>query len=291
MSPTQAEWLARRRQGLGASEVAAVLGLSPFASAWDVWVRKTDPEAPASGDDSARARGRRLESAVLDWMSEDARMDRRCIPPHTVFQGPESWALCTPDDLYHRPQHPDEWGMEAKTDRDADGWGPAGDPRGVPVYYALQAHWCMYCTGAERWDVGVYLPIVDDWRRYTLERDPKVEQVLVERCGEWWERHVVQGLVPDMTASPAATAWLSRRFRAGRAPLRAATPAEEALVRQHVAAKLRVAGAEIERDKIANQLRQSIGDAEGLIFRGGKATWKADKRGKRTLLTSTKEPR
>jgi putative phage-type endonuclease len=281
------EWLAQRRTVLGASEVAAVLGLSPFASAWDVWVRKTDDQAPVSVDDAVRARGRRLESAVLDWMADDAGMARRALPPFTLVHAPESWLACTPDDLYEV----DGWGMEAKTSRDASEWGPPGDPSGVPVYYAIQCHVAMYCTGAERWDVGVYLPIVDDWRRYTLERDPKVEQVLVERCGEWWERHVVQGLVPDMTASPAATAWLSRRFRAGRAPLRAATPAEEALVRQHVAAKLRVAGAEIERDKIANQLRQSIGDAEGLIFRGGKATWKADKRGKRTLLTSTKEPR
>lgn len=291
MTVSRSEWLDRRRLGLGASDVAAVLGLSPFASAWDVWVSKTDDEAPRSEESSVQSRGRRLESAVLDWMSEDAGMQRRRLPQHTTFQGPEPWALCTPDDLYANPHGGQGWGLEAKTSREASEWGPSGDPNGVPVYYAIQCMWNLHCTGAARWDIGVYLPIVDDWRRYTLERDLEVERVLVERLGEWWERHVVQGLVPDMTASPAATAWLARRFKGGASKLRAATPEEEALVREHVRLQVAVGALELERDAVGNRIRQAIGEAEGVVFRGGKATWTADKRGRRTLRTVTKEPR
>lgn len=38
---TESEWLAARQSGIGASEAAAVLGFSKFASPYSVWGRKT----------------------------------------------------------------------------------------------------------------------------------------------------------------------------------------------------------------------------------------------------------
>ena len=38
---TREEWLARRRSGIGGSDVAAVLGLSPWKSPRQVWLDKT----------------------------------------------------------------------------------------------------------------------------------------------------------------------------------------------------------------------------------------------------------
>jgi hypothetical protein len=46
---SRAEWLAKRRAGIGGSEVAAILGEHPFLGAWDVWLSKVEGyERPAS---------------------------------------------------------------------------------------------------------------------------------------------------------------------------------------------------------------------------------------------------
>ena len=37
------EWLKERQQGIGGSEVAAVLGLSKWSTPFDVWLEKTSP--------------------------------------------------------------------------------------------------------------------------------------------------------------------------------------------------------------------------------------------------------
>ncbi len=37
---TEEEWLEYRRQGIGGSDAAATLGVSPFATAWDVYYDK-----------------------------------------------------------------------------------------------------------------------------------------------------------------------------------------------------------------------------------------------------------
>ena len=49
------EWHAWRAEGLGASEVAGVLGISPWATPWSVWARKMgllpplEPSEPSFG--------------------------------------------------------------------------------------------------------------------------------------------------------------------------------------------------------------------------------------------------
>jgi len=56
-------WHEWRRRHIGASEIAAVLGISPWATARDIWERKT---GRANEDDNpAMARGRALEASAL----------------------------------------------------------------------------------------------------------------------------------------------------------------------------------------------------------------------------------
>ena len=40
------EWLAEREKGIGASEVAAILGLSPWDTPFSLWLKKTHQAEP-----------------------------------------------------------------------------------------------------------------------------------------------------------------------------------------------------------------------------------------------------
>ena len=58
-----AEWLELRRQGLGASDMAAVMGVSPYKTPYQLWAEKTGATTEQKVGDAAR-RGVILEDAV-----------------------------------------------------------------------------------------------------------------------------------------------------------------------------------------------------------------------------------
>ena len=69
--PGSPEWHEQRRLALGGSEVAAVLGISPFESRFSLWHRKAGLAQPIQ-DSPEMEWGRRLESAILE----------RCVVGH-----------------------------------------------------------------------------------------------------------------------------------------------------------------------------------------------------------------
>ena len=65
------DWLAMRRNDVTSTETAALFGLSPYATAFEVWHRKKDDEEPAFEDTERMAWGRRLESAIAEGVAAD----------------------------------------------------------------------------------------------------------------------------------------------------------------------------------------------------------------------------
>ena len=59
------DWHERRREFVGASEVAAILGLSPYSKPFDVWAVKKGIVEPFKGNEATRL-GQTLESSILD---------------------------------------------------------------------------------------------------------------------------------------------------------------------------------------------------------------------------------
>jgi putative phage-type endonuclease len=271
---TRAQWLEARRRGLGGSDVAAVLGLSPFRTAWDVWVEKRglDLEAEDSAD---KRRGRRLERAVLEWAAEDAGLELYVPPPYTLEQGPEPWALATADALLI--DRPAPRGLEAKTARTTDGFGEHGSDV-VPLHYALQCHWYMHCYDVPRWDLAAFFTLTDDWRRFELHRDATIEKNLVRRLGHWWQHHVVEAHPPPIDGSPGVDVWLRARFPFELDDARAATPDEELLVRMLHSSRSIKRAYDDGIATLTQQIEAAIGDHSGIHFAGGRATWRNEVR-------------
>ncbi len=65
-----AEWLELRRQGLGASDMAAVMGVSPYKTPYQLWAEKTGTTPEQKVGDAAR-RGVILEDAVGRYYEEE----------------------------------------------------------------------------------------------------------------------------------------------------------------------------------------------------------------------------
>jgi putative phage-type endonuclease len=205
-------WLAARRQGVGASEVGAVVGVSPYEGPMRVWLRKV--AGVETSDNPAMRWGRRFEDDVLEeFVAEHPEMDVTA-KPGLFAHGRAPWRLVTPDAIGE-----DAEGLsyvEIKTGMtygDAEQWGEPGTDE-VPLPYLCQVTWGCDILGYDRWHLAVLLLDRRDYREYRGEFDPELAERLRERVDAFWHGNVVAGVEPTADGLPDTTDLLSSRYSA-----------------------------------------------------------------------------
>lgn len=167
-TPEDPEWHAARLVALGGSEIAAVLGLSPWESRFSLWHRKKgrisqQPENPEM------EWGKRLEPVLLGkYLDEHPEFD--VGPRGTFVNHGRRWQLANPDGLVVHREHGRLRLWEGKVSRDELGWGERGTDQ-VPVYYLAQFRWYLDVLGLPVGDLSVLIA-GQDYREYTIEADP-----------------------------------------------------------------------------------------------------------------------
>lgn len=159
--PTQDEaaWLAARNEGITASEIAVVMGLSPFESPFALWHRKRGDLAGMEDSIDLRV-GRHFESLVCEMFAEQRPEfilggDGRSL----YFHPSRPWQMATPDRLIWERGNDRFWAggdfqvipdatFEAKTSSTYDEWGEDGTDE-IPVHYRCQKLWQMDVMGVE----------------------------------------------------------------------------------------------------------------------------------------------
>ncbi|MBK7350780.1 MAG: YqaJ viral recombinase family protein [Gemmatimonadetes bacterium] len=272
-----AEQLALRQTGIGASEIAAVAGLDPHRTPLDVWMLKRALTEPFAGNEFTRW-GHRLE-AVIAGAYADARgvlLDTR----ETLRHPNEPWMLATPDRVVLDPGGGEERLLQVKNRglRQADRWGEPGTDQ-VPDEVAAQCHWEMTVTELDRCDVAVLIG-GNDFRVYSLRRDPEIEAALVGIGRRFWFDHVVAGVRPEPTASDGAA--LARLFPTHNDLLLLAGPEHVTLATQLLDVRNRIAALEADREALEAHLKAAIGEHAGLDLPNGRITWKATRAARST---------
>lgn len=141
---TEEAWLAARRKGIGASQMAAVLGVSPFASPFALWWQKR--EGWDIEQTTAMRIGTLMEDVIAGMMRHE-RPDMFIVRPAARLYS--HWylteQLATPDFLALVPRYDgstvvgvDVCPVECKSDEGGPGWGPSGEPE-VPEHHKVQA--------------------------------------------------------------------------------------------------------------------------------------------------------
>lgn len=93
------EWLAGRVNGIGASEAAAVVGLSPFETTYELWERKTGRKRDKDLSGSAVVeRGNRIEPAMRTmFQAEHPEMKLEYHQFDVLYQDNRPWMTATLD--------------------------------------------------------------------------------------------------------------------------------------------------------------------------------------------------
>ena len=270
-------------QGIGGSDVAALLGLSPFKTPLELWAQKVGHPMRKTNVGVHLRFGQFVEPFVaLEY--------ERLTGLHTVEHKP---SLIHPDygfmyghvDRFVMP-HSDtpavvdgivlaETLLECKTTSvfNKDEWGEEGSDQ-VPNAYLLQCAWYMAITGCARADIAVLIGN-QDFRLYRIQRDEKLERLMIEQAQSFWFEHVMAG-VPPMPQTVNDVKLLFPQDEQGKTL--EATPdilqAIEELVELQNKSKSLEEKAEAAKTKIMN----SMGPAERLCHNGQVlATWKLPK--------------
>lgn len=271
-----ASWYAERRKAIGASEVAAILGENHWAGPWEVWADKQGLIDPFAGNDATRV-GSHLESYLLDEAeSELGPLVRDVRLPHD-----EVPLVATLDGLVAESREPVECKTAGIVSRGMlDQWGDGGiidnpDTGRVPTNYYLQVQAQLVCSKADVCHLWALLG-GRGIRVYEIWADELIGGLIVDRVGEWWQRHMVEGIEPDRSDAPLSL--LKKLPRPEGSTIELDDKARAAVLRWE-AAKSMAKSTKQDADLCEAEVVALMGDAEtGLLPDGSTLTLKETKR-------------
>lgn len=174
-----AEWHAARRLSIGASEIAIVLGESPWRSRLDLYYEKTSDQPREHEDSEHMLWGRLLEGAILDEVARRAGVEVTLRGP-SLRSVAHPWATATPDGLTAAGEPVEVKNLSGGYD--ADDWDA-----GIPRHYYLQCQHQMMVTGARRCLFAALVwgrKLVWEW----VPRDDDEIRRIVVAGSEFWRR-------------------------------------------------------------------------------------------------------
>jgi putative phage-type endonuclease len=166
--PGSDPWHAARANGIGGSEIAAVLGLSPYESRFSLWHRKKGMIAPVEETD-VMYWGKIHEPAICaEFAKRHPDWELRPSPTYAAAGHPAE--IANPDRLVLDSEWRTVAIVEAKTSRDDEGWGEEGTDQ-IPVHYRAQCLWYLMVLGVTTCHVAVLIA-GSEYREYVVEYDP-----------------------------------------------------------------------------------------------------------------------
>lgn len=271
---TEEEWARARMSGLGGSDIAAVLGLSPFRNhtPMSVYLSKVGL-ADDFPETDAMYWGKEQEALVAKRFARDT--GERLIHPQNCLYRSEQfpWMIGTPDRLLLGKRE----GLEIKTAGYPfrSFWGEPGSDE-IPEYYLTQCVWYMALTGYERWHVAVLIG-GNDYRTYVVDRNPELESILIEQARAFWENCIVAENPPKLDGSESTKTYLRKRYPKDDGEMKLATVEIDSLAEELAILNFEISERDQRASEIKNLMQEYIGTASGIKGMGWKATWKKAK--------------
>ena len=274
------EWLKAREDGIGASEVAAVVGLSPWETPFSLWLRKTGQVPPLEENDAMRM-GHKLEAIVADeWAERTGFKYVKASAKDIIYQDAEHpWRKVTPDRIAYEIG---EDGKKRKVLLEIKTTQMDFDPDDLPTNYLCQVQYQMHITGIHVcylcWLVrGV------TYGHARIEYDEEFANWLVENVDKFYLECVKGGKEPELISVSDFTI-------KGSDPDTVIECDKEALAQILSLRTLNIdyKAKEKEIDAYKDSIKLYMGQMESLTYEGKVlATWKTDSRS-RTLRLKDK---
>lgn len=258
-----------RSKIIGGSDIAAIMGLSRWATPLSIWACKTGRIVNDLSNFEAAEIGTELEEYVARKFTRKTgiklRVDNRTFK-HTTYP--------------YMVAHIDRWVVgddslfEAKT---ASAWKEkewGGED--IPTEYVLQGNWYCGIVGKSKCHIAVLIGGQKFiWKAFDFDSDLFVQQV--EKARDFWENFVLKDIPPMAMAGDGET--MFELFPQATADETIRLEGEKALLLDELC-ESRAGGiesikhAEEELDRIESQIKQILGEASSVEADRYSASWK-----------------
>jgi len=266
---------AQRSKGLGGSDAAVVVGLSPFKSPFQLYLEKRG-EAPESEEETLAMKfGTILEEPIVQHYCDVTKRDVRRQP--LVFHNEHPFMLANIDrQILKDPRGPGI--LEVKTTNEWSGRSIHG-VEDIPDAYFLQLqHYLAVYDYA--WGSLAVLIGGQRFCWFDVERNDAVIEELIRQEGEFWER-VQTGHAPAVDGSVRTGELLRKMYPKDTGKvLEVHAPELIKAARELAEAKVQIKREEAVVTACTNLLQNAMGDASEMLLPSfGKILWKTNKEG------------
>lgn len=201
---SQLAFMLERQKGIGGSDVAPILGMSKFKTAYDVYLDKIKtPEEVEDEELTAQKNelfywGHALESAIIDKLAEKLNVKikvnnktkisnkfdcfRANVDGLILDKNKKPIAICEAKNVNAFAQK--EWGDE-ETDN-------------LPDYYLLQLQWYMMIYDVDKAYLGALFG-GNKFKMYSIERNKKLDAIITEKALSFWNENVLKRKAPELS--------------------------------------------------------------------------------------------
>ncbi len=266
-------WLKLRQQGIGSSDAAVAVGLSPYKSPLSLWLEKTGRKQPADlSSKEAVAWGTILEPVLATVYAQ--RTGRKVRRVNAVLQHPEHPHLLANLDreVIGLPEGPGILEIKTASYHSGPQWEES-----VPVAYQCQVLHQLAVTGHAWADVAVLIG-GQDFRIYRIERDDNKIADLLAREADFW-RCVEQDIQPEPDGSADAASALQWLYPQddGQSVDFTGSPDLNRLFCELLNVRHTLEEVESQEANLRQRLQNALGPASCGLFAGGRIAWKRTK--------------
>ena len=167
--------------------------------------------------------------------------------------------------LYHISTKPDQFAEDGTI---INSWSKEQ----LPANVAMEGYWTLLCTGLPFVDIVVAFPSDRDFitlRVLRLTEDLDIQKGIEHAARSWRERHLIQGVPPQLDGSRECSNHLVEKYRHGGQRIRRASKDEEQLLQDYnnISEKLKIL--QEQQRTIRNQIFAQVGSDKGLQTRNG----------------------
>lgn len=271
----EAAWHALRAQDLTSTDIAALFGLSPYKTHFELWHEKKSGEPVRIQQNERMKWGNRLEASVALGIAEDRGWTVRPFKEYGRLPGLRLGSSFDFRILAHLPA---DGAQRRELDVDAileikcvdfrafrDGWTVEDDYIEAPPHIELQVQHQLLVSGLRRAYIGVLVG-GNDVRILEREADPQVHAGILAKAREFWQS-TADGRAPDPVMPDDAAAVI--RMHQFAEPGKLLDAREDATLADQLMRYHRL-GSDIrrlqeDRDVLKAELLQRIGDYEKVI--------------------------
>jgi putative phage-type endonuclease len=268
-------WLMERQNGLGGSDVAVLLGFIKGKGPWHVYEDKHG--RGKDFDSEAMEFGREMEEPIARVFSRRTGIPVM-HPPGMYANTQHPWMLGNIDRL---ALHPDTGEVDGpvecknRTEWQLTDW----EQDEAPDAPQIQNLWYQAVGG---WRKGYVAACVggNKLRWHEVERREDLLAHLVQFCGDWWQRHVVEGEEPPADGLPGTKELLAHLWDV-QVDKVAEVAVEQArnLRKREAALSAAIERAQHRLNEVQNTMRLIARENEIVKTPGGKVAWTVKQNG------------